>query len=801
MVRSDIRQGQGRLESGITLDGLTASATAQVNWPAGRLSSQFQVALASFTGLSEFVPELRDAQGRLTAAGHAEGRLTALQVEAAVHGQQLVLNDKTVEDVELHVTGETGSSSAELKGSVKNVGFYGDSPSPWDSIAGGSFTLQGARPGWNSNARLEFRNKSKVTYAGFIARAGEIWQIGWDHLVFAPPQGSELRNVKPGSVQIKPDGILQVHHLAMACGAGALSMDEGLLSPTSIDMDLFIKNIAMGPFVQLIPKQGYEGLVNAEVQLKGSRRAPSGIITVDISSGTFQEWSFKGMDVHARFAPPWVELDALDIRMVETGENIHGSGRLPMHLVNSAEPNLPMSLSINAPHLDPLLLAAVVPGLVMDKGSTASLNFKMTGLYPEVSLNGNFTASIPHILVKSAGLDLRDVQADIRSQGKTITIKQFAGKTKKGDLHITGQSTIPHLNFTVEGQKIALNIPKQLEALADVHLVLGGDLQGPSLTGEIKLADTTYTMPVKTKKERQKEQEEREEQEAINEGDVFAATQPAKSSLWEAAAMDVHAQWPGRVYYRDGLTKIETSGDLRVRKDKGADTLYMNGRIDIVRGTFDAYGRAFILDQGNIIFMGPPEINPQLNVEAKYTSGGTVVTLDVKGTAKAPTLSLSSNPPLAQQDIISVLVLGQPLNQVGDQGSSTSRSAQSEALAGSVIGGYVSKELRESGMDIAGLDVVQVQSSPTGGNLLTVGRYIGQKLFVSYGQPLQSSAQRVFDASYYLSPRWTVVGETGEASDSHMDFQFRYPLNTPHYPKEPTPSLAREPQPIKEPHD
>jgi hypothetical protein len=50
---------------------------------------------------------------------------------------------------------------------------------------------------------------------------------------------------------------------------------------------------------------------------------------------------------------------------------------------------------------------------------------------------------------------------------------------------------------------------------------------------------------------------------------------------------------------------------------------------------------------------------------------------------------------------------------------------------------------------------------------------------VSYGQPIQGSATRVFNADYYISKDWTLSGQTGASEDSHLDFLFRYPLNTP----------------------
>lgn len=480
------------------------------------------------------------------------------------------------------------------------------------------------------------------------------------------------------------------------------------------------------------------------------------------------------MAVEARLAPPWIYLDTFTIRAAEAFNDIRGRGRAPLHLLSRSQPNLPVDLSLSAPHVDPQLITRLVPDLELDKKSEAALQAKVHGLYPEISIDGSLQANFPEAKLKKYGLDLDDVVLRARSSGKTVEIMQCSAKTRKGSVSITGKSEWPSLNYKLVGQRVSIDMPKKLEVVADLDLLIDGDIEGPDIAGRIRLQEATYTTPKPDKKKKKKEEPQTEEQKE-------AAAHPSTAPIWLNTTMDVQARWPRNVWYRDGVSKIETNGNIRVQKDEGATMPYLTGTIGIVRGFYDVYGRDFKLNSGNLVFTGPPEINPLLSIQAEYAAAGNTVYLNIGGSAKAPTLALTSNPPMDQEDIIAILVVGQPLSGysgASSSGTATSNQASAAALAGSVVGGYVANELRSSGLDL-GLDVVRVQPGTSGGNVLTVGRYIGQKLFVSYGQPIQSQEGRLFNADYYLTSRWTLSGQSQAGGDSHMDMLFRYPLNAP----------------------
>ncbi len=183
----------------------------------------------------------------------------------------------------------------------------------------------------------------------------------------------------------------------------------------------------------------------------------------------------------------------------------------------------------------------------------------------------------------------------------------------------------------------------------------------------------------------------------------------------------------------DDLTHIETRADLRIQK-RGPEPAFLTGRIDTLRGQYDAYGRDFSVEEGAITFIGRPDNNPLLNLHALHRRGLTTIFLDLLGTAKKPELHLRSNPPMPKPDIVSVLVTGKPLREWSGSeiaANDAQRRTQALSVIGQALAHTASRQLRRKGMDVFALDLVQVEPFTQGGSQLSLGRYIGDKLFVT----------------------------------------------------------------------
>ncbi len=104
-------------------------------------------------------------------------------------------------------------------------------------------------------------------------------------------------------------------------------------------------------------------------------------------------------------------------------------------------------------------------------------------------------------------------------------------------------------------------------------------------------------------------------------------------------------------------------GSLLITEEPGRVTTAV-GEITISEGTYKAYGQDLAISRGRLVFAGGPVDDPGLDVRAARTArDGTVAGVDVRGTLKSPQLSVWSEPPMAQADQLSYLLLGRPLAQ------------------------------------------------------------------------------------------------------------------------------------------
>ena len=136
-----------------------------------------------------------------------------------------------------------------------------------------------------------------------------------------------------------------------------------------------------------------------------------------------------------------------------------------------------------------------------------------------------------------------------------------------------------------------------------------------------------------------------------------------------------------------------------------------------------------------------------------------LINVSAKGRPDSLSLDFTSEPSMAQEDIISYIVTGRPssdnalLEQGGGGGVSAGQLAINQ-LAGS-IGSVAGEEL--------GFDVFQIRQEPARGLTLTAGRYLSSRVFVSLQQPLRigsTAEQQVgnatgpgFELEYTLN-RW-----------------------------------------------
>ena len=163
-----------------------------------------------------------------------------------------------------------------------------------------------------------------------------------------------------------------------------------------------------------------------------------------------------------------------------------------------------------------------------------------------------------------------------------------------------------------------------------------------------------------------------------------------------------------------GDMNITVGGDLQVVKAAN-DQVLLLGTIETVRGTYEFQGRRFDLQRGGTLrFIGEPQLNPALDVTATRTipNTGVEARVRIQGTAKAPQLALTSNPPLEESDILALIVFNRPVNELG-----TGERASLAATAGGIATGFIAAPLGESIGRALDLDLFEITTTTDEGDL------------------------------------------------------------------------------------
>jgi hypothetical protein len=188
-----------------------------------------------------------------------------------------------------------------------------------------------------------------------------------------------------------------------------------------------------------------------------------------------------------------------------------------------------------------------------------------------------------------------------------------------------------------------------------------------------------------------------------------------------------------------------------------------DGVIHAPQGSFSALGRRFTIADAKITETGGELDNPELEIKAVYdaAAGKPKVTINVSGSAKEPQIEMTSDPPMDQDAIAFYLATGRVEGHATNNGG----SVDLEGAASSVLGGLLFGQVRNALRSVLPVDVLTVETQ--GGMLsqASVGKYIGDRIYIGYRQRLiQSPNENTVEGhiEYEISRSVAAEGTVGD---------------------------------------
>ena len=177
-----------------------------------------------------------------------------------------------------------------------------------------------------------------------------------------------------------------------------------------------------------------------------------------------------------------------------------------------------------------------------------------------------------------------------------------------------------------------------------------------------------------------------------------------------------------------------------------------------MRGVFKLFNKKFKLSQGEINFN-----NNALSVAVKgtYKKNGQRIDADLSGTQDNLTLSLSSVPPMAEDEILAFMVFGKSIQQITPF-QAIQLAAAVQSLRGGANGSF---DPIGSTRELLHIDTLSIDSTTTedGGNGVNigVGKYLNERVYLEVERTPNPSQPWRGNLEIELTPNINVESSTG----------------------------------------
>ncbi|PYQ73050.1 MAG: hypothetical protein DMG04_15010 [Acidobacteria bacterium] len=431
----------------------------------------------------------------------------------------------------------------------------------------------------------------------------------------------------------------------------------------------------------------------------------------------------------------------------------------------AAKSNEKVDLHVDSSPIDLGLVQGFTTALTNVKG-TLEAHVTVTGTAAAPNPDGTIAVQNASFKVEPTGVDYTDLDGRVELRPDRVHIDQIRIlDNQRKPLTLTGDLAMNELK--VGGVSIAVraddfkvidNDMGNVRINSDMQLT--GDLAAPRIEGALGVTTGRINLdPILAQTGTSAYATQATEFEtgaADNQG------QTANPSAFDALQVDLHLTVPDDLVIKAsdlrapgaplslGALNITVGGDLWVTKVPW-DQIRVVGPVRTIRGYYDFQGRRFtILRDGAVRFQGLDDLNPALDIRTERVIQAVTANVNVRGTLKQPEIVLSSNPPLEQADILSLIVFNQPVNSLGE-GQQISLAQRAEAMAAGAATGQIAKSIGNA----LNLDTFEINLAPEngGGPNVAIGQQVGENLYVKVEQGIGDASQTNIILEYELT-KW-----------------------------------------------
>jgi translocation and assembly module TamB len=454
----------------------------------------------------------------------------------------------------------------------------------------------------------------------------------------------------------------------------------------------------------------------------------------------------------------------------------------------------PLTAHLHSEAFEPDFVASFIPALRSISGKL-EIEGQASGTLGHPEVKGTLSWTQGAVGVIGFGV-YQDIQLKASASNSGFAIERLAARVQGGNLSLKLSGTRAAKDFSVQGTLSAQNLPvvfdDQLWCIATLQADLAGSAREWLLDlNQVNVSKADLQLPEARRRDLQDLRSPADviltrHGVPIDAGQALRALgfdprrrrSPGATALASSEPLlRLNLEAPNHIAVRSKDVALELGLSRPFQVDVGAKTEIV-GVVHILRGRADVFGRRFeVQPGGQVRFDGPPNA-AQLDVTGVYSSvqSQAKVYMHLSGDVTNVKVTPSSDPPMAESEIYTLLATGRTSLVQSSLGSSTSVGG-GEAGA-SILGSWAATQLKRAVGVALPIDVlsVEVNNDERGINQtrLEAGKYLTDDIYIGYqartnADPFRYQNANAIRVEYRFLRRWSLQLEYGDANAGSLD--------------------------------
>ena len=311
------------------------------------------------------------------------------------------------------------------------------------------------------------------------------------------------------------------------------------------------------------------------------------------------------------------------------------------------------------------------------------------------------------IELENIGMLIPVIEQQIGSINGTILLtpgqleikKSISGQMDEGRFELTGSLGLEKwqpqkADFFLTAHNIPIELPDLLDLNFNTSLFIKGTKENSEIKGDVVLLDGTYYKDVKFNLLQDVGQKKRK---------IKPPFQNYDQAILNNLKLDIALKSRGPFKVENNLATLSLTPDFHLTGTLKRPLI--SGRAKVNSGKIKYQKKDFIVRKGVIDFVNPYKLNPELDILSEVNVRTWKIYLKISGTPEDLLLTLRSDPPEEDGDVLSLLLFGKTSRELIAEKGKVSQSTRQ--LLAELISGTLGEDIKK----ITGIDILEVETT------------------------------------------------------------------------------------------